>query len=126
MSTIINTETKTRLEWLRGEIVKLVNNGWLRYEGEPTAKGAMQELDDIISTAQEPGAAVQAAPIMAAMTTDQLKDAISQLQDVVVAERNHAADSLRDVIREEAEKTELNMVNAVASARADVLAAVAK
>jgi hypothetical protein len=117
--TTIDTTTKTRLQWLAGELQKLYDNGWLRYDGEPVFRGAQQELADLIATAQAP---TEAAPqiVQTVMTEEQVRTALAALLDLSPAVSAEVVAAIRDEI----ERSDATVLAAVAETRADVLAAV--
>jgi len=111
--TTIDNNTKTRLQWLAGELQKLYDNGWLRYDGEPVFRGAQQELADIITTAREP-AEVAPQIVQTVMTEEQIERVLSAIPAGV-----------EGAVAVHIEQSDVAVLAAIAETRAEVLAAVA-
>lgn len=109
MSTTIDNNTKTRLQWLAGELRKLYDNGWLRYDGEPVFRGAQQELDDIIGTAQAP-ADVAPTIVQTVMSEEQIERVLSAIPAGVEA-----------AVAVHLEQSDVAIMAALAGTRADLL-----
>jgi hypothetical protein len=71
MTTLVNAETRSRLLMIAATLQKMLDNGWVRSDGEVEFKSAVIDLHDIQVTATEP-VAIEAAPVMTVMTGEQV------------------------------------------------------
>jgi len=110
----IDTATRARLAWLKDQLTKLHEYQYVRFEGDPIFQSARQDLADILANAVEP-VTNPPATIMAVMTPEQVESVIAAIPAGV------DADAIVKAITGEIEQVEL--VDAVAATRADVLAA---
>lgn len=139
--TIIDTATKDRLQWLQEQLTRIFDNGWVRLDGETVFRSARQELDDIVATATPPQAV---APVLAVMKADQVEalvdaavarveaargDMLALVGEKLDDSRELAAKATANVaalIRADIEGSDVEVLDAIASTRADLLAALPK
>lgn len=140
--TLIDSGTLSRLVAVAATLSKMSENLWVRDTGESLFRDARNELDDVIRTAVEP---ITAAPVtvVQAVPVDQVEALVdaavqrveagkaamvetvaTELQGIhkVAAE---AVESLAAAIRGDLEGSDVAVLDAIASTRADLLAAVA-
>jgi hypothetical protein len=71
MTTLVDAGTRNRLLMIAATMQKMLDNSWVRSDGEVEFKSAVIDLHDIQVTATEP-VAVEAAPVMTVMTGEQV------------------------------------------------------
>lgn len=120
--TLIDSTTLARLAAVAADMAKLYENGWIRDTGEGVFRGARAELDDIVKNAVEP---VTAAPVntIVAMPLQQVEALVDAAVSRVEAGKVDTAAAVVTAIRTELEAGDLAVLDAVASTRADILAA---
>jgi len=113
----IDTATRARLAWLKDQLTKLHEYQYVRFEGDPIFQSARQDLADILANAVEP-VTNPPATVLAVMTSEQVERVIAAIPAGV------DADAIVKAVTGEIEQGELAVVDAIATTRQEIMAAV--